>query len=508
MPLNSKKDYSGIYMPNDGVGAGHLHIAGADTLLTLVDKEPWKEVEAEFRDHHGVLTDGTKASLLGCISAGRINHRWDENARYEVKLFPHYILAGEAFISSQDAVVRALHYTFENIHCLVHNFGTFGSIHPERDELLELLKANHERSARIAEKRGRTKAPFAPEVGEHPLLLYYADRWEIAKCLAQIGTVTLTNRASHSMGSSKGVGIDNEIVVSLEFAAPRTVEDAINALWTLHSFFELCLGRRQRYLKIDAELTTAKPEKDGHPPPLFELIWSYCNDQVSGETQPTSYGDVLLDIGKQKAEFAKVLSGWLDSAHCMVEARGRFGSAFYTESYGIDRIVGAANMFDLLPESHVPKRVSLDQSTKDAVGDCRRLFKALPESFARQSVLSALGRVGTASLRDKACHRANILMAAYPQKFSELHLPCSQAVLCRNHFVHGSEAAFDYREEINALAFLTETLEFVFAASDLIELGWDFDSWRSKGSSLTHAFGSYVVNYEQNLQRLKTILKA
>ena len=389
----------------------------------------------------------------------------------------------------------------------MHNFGTFGVIHPDRTEFLELLKADHERSARIAEKHGWKNQPVAPEVGENPLLLYYNGLWEIARCSAQIGTVTLTNRASYSLGSSQGVGTDNEIMVSFEFAAPKTVEDAINALWTLHSFFELCLGRRQRYLKINAELTTAKPDKAGHSPPLFELIWSYCNERVSGETQPSSYGDVLLDMGKQKPEFAKVLSGWLDSAHCMGEARGRFGSAFYAGSYGIDRIVGAANMFDLLPESHVPNKVTLDQSTKDAVNECRKLFKALPKSFARQSVLSALGRVGTASLRDKVCHRADILKAAYPEKFLELHLPCGQAVLCRNHFVHGSEAAFDYREEINALAFLTETLEFVLATSDLIELGWDFDSWRSKGSSLTHAFGSYVVNYEQDFQRLKAILK-
>ena len=165
-------------------------------------------------------------------------------------------------------------------------------------------------------------------------------------------------------------------------------------------------------------------------------------------------------------------------------------------------------MFDLLPDTHIPLKKEPDKRTRDAVEESRERFKTLPDSFARQSMLSALGRVGTASLRDKICHRADVLTKADPKRFAELDLPCSQAVLCRNHYVHGSEAAFNYREESNAFAFLTDTLEFVFAASDLIELGWDYNFWREKGSSLSHNFGSYVVNYEENLRILKQLLNA
>ncbi len=69
-----------------------------------------------------------------------------------------------------------------------------------------------------------------------------------------------------------------------------------------------------------------------------------------------------------------------------------------------------------------------------------------------------------------------------------------------------SEAAFDYRENFNEFAFLVDTLEFVFAISDLIELGWDFAHWRTKGTSHSHACGSYGFNYVENLRRLKTLL--
>ena len=87
-----------------------------------------------------------------------------------------------------------------------------------------------------------------------------------------------------------------------------------------------------------------------------------------------------------------------------------------------------------------------------------------------------------------------------------MRFPCTQAVLCRNHFVHGSEEAFDYWEEAGAFAFLADTLEFVFAASDLIELGWDYTSWREKGSTLSHRFGAYVDAYNMNLRMLKELI--
>ena len=275
---------------------------------------------------------------------------------------------------------------------------------------------------------------------------------------------------------------------------------------TLHSFFELCLGKRQRYLWIEIELERLEAEIDDPIGRCLQGYWSYCNEHMYGKTASTQYGDVLLDAGAQEAEFATVLSGWLDSAPSVGKARSRLANAFHSGSYDVDRIVGAANVFDLLPSTHVPSRVEPGEPTRDAVKESRERFKALPDSFARQSVLSTLGRVGTASLRDKICHRAEILTMADPRRFAELHLPCHQAVLCRNHFVHGSEGAFDYREEFNAFAFLTDTLEFVFAASDFIELGWDYNSWLKKGSTLSHNFGSYVVNYGANLRMLKQLV--
>ena len=505
---NSKANYNDVYVPCDGIGVGRLAIAGKNTELKLWTSSASEIASTQIRDHHGTLDDGSKASLLECFPTKVTDYGWGENAQHETNFFPQYVLIGGSFISSEDSIIQTIHYHFENVDCLANVFRAFGTIRPDRDQFRRILEVDHERRERVTRDYQWERSKFEPEIGEAPLLQYFSGVWEIAKSDARIGSVTLTNQTSHGLGSAKGVSIDNEVTVSLKFAAPTTVSEAISSLGIVHGFFELCLGRRQRYLWIEAELVKEDVERDAPVPRRLDVYWSYGNARVSGETEPTLYGDVLINAGRQNPEFANVLSGWLDSTEIMGDARSRIANSFHSGSYGIDRIVGSANAFDLLPDTHVPSRVEVDGPTMEAVGECRERFRALPESFARQSVLSALGRVETPSLRDKICHRAEIVAEADPGMFEELHLPCTQAVLCRNHFVHGSKGAFDYWKEYNAFVFLADTLEFVFAASDLIELGWDYPSWRERGSTQSHRFGSYVIDYDTNLRILRELINA
>ena len=502
----SNKNYNDLYMPDDGRGMGHLKICGIDTQLKLLSSKPIGDTDEASRDQHGFLKNGAKASLLECVYLGSTEYL-SESGKHETRFFPHYVLIGDFFVASDDAVITAIHYHFENVDCLVNGRETFGTIRPTREEFVRILKTEEARADKIAQEHGWERRKREVQIGDHPILQYFSGLWEIMRCDAEIGSVRMTNRTSHKVGSnSKGIGIHNEIAIGLQFAAPRTVDAALSALRNVHGFFELCLGRRQRYLWIEAELVDEHQEiGDGRNPPL-EVYWSYCNERVSGETQPTHYWDNLLCLGAQSTDFTKVLSGWLDSAPMVADARARFGSAFHSGTYSVDRIVSAANMFDLLPDNYIPRKKELDETTRASVDESRARFKELPESFARQSLLSALGRVGSASLADKICHRADIVIEADADTFQELHLPCRQAVICRNHYVHGSKGAFDYREKFNEFVFLLNTLEFVFAASELIELGWDYDSWRGKHLGSSHKFGFYVANFEENILNLKQVL--
>jgi hypothetical protein len=90
-----------------------------------------------------------------------------------------------------------------------------------------------------------------------------------------------------------------------------------------------------------------------------------------------------------------------------------------------------------------------------------------------------------------------------PDAFPDIILVCDEAVNCRNHYVHGGEAPFDYSNEFDAVILFTDTLEFVFAASDLIEAGWDIKSWMEGHIKYHHPFGRYRQGYSLYLQHLK-----
>ena len=344
-----------------------------------------------------------------------------------------------------------------------------------------------------------------PQISDHPHLLYFSGLWEIMACETKIGKISLTNRISQRERGAAGIGIDNEVTVNIEFSEPKTTDAATHALYTLHRLFELSLGHRQRYGWIELELTHRSKETGYDLPQTARMYWSLCNEHAESDSK-VNLRDVLLSPDRRPEEFAKIAIGWMESAEIMGDPRERFATSFFG-SYGINRVVGAANMFDLLPASHAPKTKEVDCSLQDAVTKSRNMFAALPDSFARQSVLSALGRVGTASRRDKVRYRADKILAVAEDKFPDLYLPCNHAVLCRNHYVHGSKAAFDYQKHFMEFAFITNTLELVFAISDLLDLGWDLKRWMDEGTSMTHPFSAYIVNYAESIHRLKVLVQ-
>ena len=71
--------------------------------------------------------------------------------------------------------------------------------------------------------------------------------------------------------------------------------------------------------------------------------------------------------------------------------------------------------------------------------------------------------------------------------------------MSRNHYVHGSEASYDYRADGDALFFFTSTLEFVFGASELIECGWEIANWI--GGS--HAFAELLRSWAPRVANVK-----
>jgi hypothetical protein len=62
------------------------------------------------------------------------------------------------------------------------------------------------------------------------------------------------------------------------------------------------------------------------------------------------------------------------------------------------------------------------------------------------------------------------------------------------------QTSFRLQQNFDAVVFFTDTLEFVFATSDLIEAGWDVKAWSKTDMTMSHTFGRYLVTYAEWLQ--------
>ncbi|MFA1722710.1 HEPN domain-containing protein, partial [Xanthomonas campestris] len=92
--------------------------------------------------------------------------------------------------------------------------------------------------------------------------------------------------------------------------------------------------------------------------------------------------------------------------------------------------------------------------------------------------------------------------------FPNLDYLLKKAVACRNYFVHGSSESFDFNAIKDFVPFLTDALEFTFAAADLIEVGWDSSVWVKEPYGHGHSFARFRSGYREHLEQLKKVRKA
>jgi Apea-like HEPN len=215
-----------------------------------------------------------------------------------------------------------------------------------------------------------------------------------------------------------------------------------------------------------------------------------------------------LDAVERHAEFSSVLTVWLQNRSGRRVSRARYLDGLKkTNNYGYDRLVAAANMFDLLPDDAVPAAVSVDPALAKTRDECVAQFKIHQRSIDRDSAISALGRLGKPSLPKKVEHRLAIVSAKMGMYFPDLGLITKYAIRCRNAFVHGNTSEFDLDSLEKVVPFLTETLEFVFATSDFIDSGWDASAWASRPYGAGHSFTRYRLSYRDILPLFKAALR-
>jgi len=470
---------------------GELRVAGKNSELYVRDDERFSPFAPADGCITGILHDLTKVTLLDCItleglgSASRGSEQY-----YYAKLFPHFVLAGQRHVGPKERIISEIRFFIEDAAALFYDFDAFGSVIDARPHIDQIATAN-----------GIDRPiPIGPE----PKIVYFAGRRDIVTVDTNLGLVRAQHNPSWCLPDPRGVRIDNSISISIDMPEAVRFDEAITRTLRLLRFLELIIGRPQNLQTIFVQVEGP----DGRE--TLKVHWSHrpAREEESGEGRRSPQpADLLLDPIEHSEEFGRVVQTWLTNDEERQDARGRFHTSFAMQrTYTVERLVASANMFDILPKSAIPQDVDLTADLRQAKTDCEKVFKNLPDSFERNSVLNALGRVGKASLKHKARHRGQLVVTAFGGRPSELLLVLDAAVDCRNHYVHGTSSRIDYSKNSDVVVFLTNTLEFVFGASELVEAGWDIQRFAGRGSTMTHPYGSYLVTYKSNLEALKALI--
>jgi len=470
---------------------GEITLKGANTSLFLRDAEPFEIQFLPGQSLQGVLHDLSKISLINCIQKSNSHTTTiDKENYFTASLFPHFVLQGDRYLSSEEKLIVELSFVIDDATTLFYDFDAFGWV-KKPDALIEQI---------VLSNQIKREIPLGPD----PEIVYFTGKRQIFSTDTVFGKVSAFHNPMRTLGGPTGVHIKNEISINVEFHEARTFSDTIPVVTALMKFFEVVIGRSQNVLRLSLRLISQEEK-----PSILKVYWSMPPKRKKridvGRPHPA---DVLIYPADQSNLFSSILGNWLARHSEWHEARGRFSISFANQnSYSIDRIIGSANMFDLLPKLAFPPEEPLPENINSAREECQRIFRLLPVSQERDSVLSALGRLGKNSLKSKIRYRAGKVVERAGMLFPDLNLVTDEAVNCRNRYVHGTDSKIDYEKEFDTFVFLTDTLEFVFAASDLLEAGWDIIAWSKIPTSMSHPFGRYRINYLKSLECLKELLR-
>ena len=493
-----KSIFTGIFtLPSGREAQGELTLAGIETSLYIwawndgFVVDGWEEETRQSAEFiKGILSDMRKVSLINCEAGGPRSRIFGDDIIHNASFFPRYVVFGSQYISNAEETITKLHFVIEDEAALFYDPGAFGIIEPPHSLIEQVVRSRKDNWREV-------------EIGERPYISYYTGKTQIFEADTGLGKIHASHNPTYSIADGQhGAKTENKVSINLQFNVAVVFEEAVDRTFRVLRFLELLMGRSQNLIEFLLCKESGRKQLDGLKV-YGSLFPKYGRHENSRRPIST---DILISAVENPGEFSFVLANWLKRDETWRDARDRLFSCFDKRLHYIDRITSAANMFDILPSDAVSPGVELEENVEYARDEARKIFRELPESPERDSVLNALGRVGKSSLKRKIRHRVQYVIDKIGSDVPQLSDVTDEAVNCRNYYVHGAPGRIDYDKETGVVAFLTYTLEFVFAVSDLVEAGWDVRDWRKRIKTGSHPFSFYIARYEANLKKLIYLL--
>lgn len=461
---------------------GELHLAAAQSRLTLRTEEKPAQLNASTVVH-GQLHDFTFVSCIDCVGGSEPNTRLDSQGHrsFSWNLFPHFALMGNRHFNPASDKITDVWFSVSDVAVIFDDFDSYGVLYDSPASVSDL----------IPKSVGNRQVPLGPK----PRFAYFAGRCDVLKVGVSDGSIEVQHWPIPEMSSSEGIRLKSLLKLGIRFSAPTELIACLKAVTKLTQFLSLVAGRSQGVSNVQIQINGAS-EKDRH----LLMHWSLAPSVENSEEEhdEPSFLDMPLDAIRRPDEFASSLSSWWATLPAQGLARARLHSCRARgNQFDVDRLVAAANMFDLRVAS-VATEISADLA--QVCAESVKALKKLPKTDDRESAIRELRRVGRPSLRKKVLARAAVVRLRFV--LDDLDEVLQLAILTRNYFVHGGSDGLDYAGVEPFTAFLTETLEFVFAAAELLECGWDGAAWNRKSHTARHWFSRYLSGYSGDASEL------
>ena len=420
--------WKGIFSPRDENDvAGELKVDDSDgtARVTLWGIGEMRGLEEALTSNtlHGLIWQGKSAKCVSAFGCHVSRHRHAlVGSMYQTDVVFQYAAIGRRCVEKGDVLATAAEFRFDGFEQSFPALGGFETvIQPDAK-----LKAEIERSVGTNRKRPIT-------FGERSVIgIYDGSRSDLAVSGTVLGDVEINSR-SVTIPFGKPLKKEGPFI-RLSFDEPISLICAYRRLSTVRYFIGLVIGYVPRLteLSIESMVTTESLES-------FEFVAP--SDRLNrGHTRQASVGMSLLNHVERQEEFGTVMTKWLrrNQEEHRRDSNARFLGNFGSRSYNEDRLIGAVNMFDLLPPS--------DTCYSNGKG---RSVSSIIKNKAK-SIQAVIGK----------------------DTLPNLNWVIDCAVNGRNHYVHGKPAKVNLRAG-SVMIFLTSTMEFIYGASELLACGWD-----------------------------------
>ena len=463
--------------------AGSLSLNGEETTLHLWSNKIENIDALNGATVTGILENQKKASLIDCLVT-RQRPFGKDGVFHHYRLFPHYVVIGTRHRSLSEKTITKISFVIDDAMALFHDRYAFRTVLIPPDQVKDIASIDLFKEVQFE--------------GAYPTLAYWTGKRQIFSADTTLGKISALHQPSFDMGGPHGACISNRIVVFIEFSEAKSVKDTDDEICKVLRFFHTILGRPQNLVELRIiDAGGPRPESSD-----LHLSMYPKHSRRSSICEP-DFRDILVDAATDWEDFSHLLCKWLSKEETWSIARSRFAYGWSrARKYDADRIIGAADMFDLLPDNAVPSNSTLEGCLEDAVRQSRELFKKLPHGEKRDSILGYLGRVKKPTLKEKIRYRSQVISSRIGASIPDIDKVTDAAVDLRNLFVHGSALSTARKDKLqDSIIFLTDTLEFVFCASDLVESGWKIESWHKKQKGVGHPFADYLRSYSDDLAR-------